>query len=147
MERIGNILGKQGLGAVQRAFALAQLTEEWPRLLGEPWGSMSWPLRMQNGILWIGVPDSSWAQRFAFENRRLRLRIEARLGNPVELRAQISRPAEPPPPDKPPVVGVNTPEVEAAVSAMPDGALRDIMRGYLGRLAAYQKTDAEREKP
>lgn len=143
VERIGEIMQRPWLGpALQRVMLTAQLCHEWTRIVGELWGQASWPLRLQNGTLWLGVADVAWAQRFAFESRRLGQRIEAYLGCSVALRCKIApRPERPQfePSNLGPVL--DDPEVLAAIAGMPAGPIRDAIHDYLGRVAALQRQE------
>jgi hypothetical protein len=141
LERIEDILQRQYRGTpVERALDAGRLAAAWPTIVGEPWGSEAWPLRLQNGVLWLGVADSSWAQRLAFDVHRLSRKVTAYLGYTVEIRAKVrtreQRQAEPMRRDAP---LENDPRVLHAVRGMPTAALRSLFRNYLGRVAAYQQ--------
>jgi len=47
--------------------ALNRLTRQWPELVGEDIARASSPLRCENGVLWIGIPNATW--RYVIENQ------------------------------------------------------------------------------
>ena len=141
MKRIDHILAGQYRGtAVERALDAGRLAASWESLLGEPWGTAARPLRLTNGVLWLGVADSSWAQRLAFDLRRISRRVERFLGYPVEIKSKVIAwevPAAEPEPPKAPLR--DDPRVLRAVKDMPADSLRELFRDYLGHVAAYQQ--------
>jgi hypothetical protein len=142
---IESILARQYRGTpLQKVFDIARLQAKWAVVQGEPWGTASWPLRLQNGILWIGVPDASWAQRMAMDKRRIIERAAGYLGYEVELRHRVSVPLPEPPPAPPKLEPVlDDPRVHEALRELPEGAIRQAMENYLSRLAAYQRQRQE----
>ncbi len=146
VERIDTILRRQYQGTpVQKALDAARLRLEWPSVVGEMWGRHAEPMRLQNGVLWLQVADSSWAQRFAFEQRRLQDRVEAWLGMPVQVRLRVGPAPVPEAPRTNTPVLADDPAVTNAVAGMPRGVLRETMHTFLGRLAAFQQTSGDKE--
>lgn len=146
MQRIDQILVAQYSGTpLQPVVDLARLCGEWANLQGEPWGTASWPIRLQHGTLFIGVPDASWAQRLAYDSRKIVRRIEGYLGYPVKLRHRVV-PAEPEPepPPGPLEPRWDDPHVLEAVRHVPSGPLRDALEKYLAHLAAFQERHQNR---
>ena len=139
MQRIDQILVRQYRGtSVQPVIDVARLYREWPRVMPEPWAAVSRPLRLQNGVLYLTLPDASWAQRLAYEGRMLARKIEAFLGYAVTLRHRIEQPEPPLAPWQPVAPLADDPRVLAAVAAAPAGVLRDALNRYFSRLAAFQ---------
>lgn len=46
--------------------ALVALQKHWAELVGSGLAERSWPTRLQQGVLWITAPDSSWAYQLQF---------------------------------------------------------------------------------
>lgn len=127
---------------------LARLSGAWAKLQGEPWGTASWPIRLHNGVLWIGVADASWAQRLAYDNRRITRRAAEFLGIEITLRHRVTEAPPPPPEPLPPVLPIRgAPGVNEALAAVPDGALKQVLQNYLERLAGYQSAAPENSLP
>ena len=147
MEPIHDILRRQSQGsAVDRAMQLARLTDAWPVVAGAAWAEHSHPIRLQNGVLWIGVPDSSWIQRFAFDSRRLQRKICAFLQAEVSVRAQIVQKVEEKPLERIDFEPEVTPDVESALAHVESESLRSVLEGYLGNLAGYQRRKPPRDE-
>jgi hypothetical protein len=148
VQRIDQILVAQYRGTpIQPIVDLARLVNAWDELQGEPWGSASWPLRLQNGILFVGVADASWAQRLAYDSRKIVRRVEQLLGYGVKLRHRIV-PTEPEPePFSPVEPRWDDPHVREAVKHVPPGPLRIALETYLAHLAAFQERNAARLSP
>lgn len=123
---------------MQPVMELARLTRVWTSVAGEPWATVGKPLRLHNGILFLGVPDASWAQRLALDGRKLRRAVEKALGHEVTIRHRVIGRAEEEPwtPVEP---RFDDPHVTEAVDTVPDGPLRDALRAYLAHLAAFQE--------
>lgn len=123
---------------MQPVMELARLTRVWTSVAGEPWATVGKPLKLHNGILFLGVPDASWAQRLALDGRKLRRAVEKALGHEVTIRHRVIgasaentwTPVEP---------RFDDPHVAEAVGAVPEGPLRDALRAYLAHLAAFQE--------
>lgn len=115
---------------------------------GEPWGTASWPIRLHNGVLWIGVADASWAQRLAYDTRRMTRRASEFLGFEVILRHRVTE-APPAPPEPPaPVLPIRgAPGVNEALAKVPEGALKQVLQNYLERLAGYQAAASDSPSP
>lgn len=144
MDSIQEILRRQGQGsAVDRAMQLARLTEAWASVVGDVWAEQARPVRLQNGVLWLAVADSSWIQRFSFDSRRLQRAICGFLKMDVTLRAQILPRIEEKPLEPIQFQPEVTPDVTSALAHVPDAKLRSVLEGYLGNLAGYQRKNSE----
>lgn len=123
---------------MQPVMELARLTRVWTSVVGEPWATVGKPLRIHNGILFLGVPDASWAQRLALDGRKLKRAVEKALGHEVTIRHRVigAADAEPWTPVEP---RFDDPHVAEAVEKVPQGPLRDALRAYLAHLAAFQE--------
>jgi hypothetical protein len=137
MQRIDQILVRRFRGTpLQPVIDVACLHRDWPRVAGEPWGSVSAPFRLRDGVLYLTLPDASWAQRLAYEGRGLARKVEAYLGRPVTLRHRVSQRAEPPPARPPLAPLVGDPRVLAAVAGVEDPRLREALTSFFGHVAA-----------
>ena len=64
---VGELL--QGIFRKQRrqpSLALQRLRQNWPGIVGEAWGRVTWPARIARGVLWISAVDSGWAFNLQF---------------------------------------------------------------------------------
>lgn len=147
MQRIDQIMVRRYRGTpLQPVVDMARLHREWPRLVGEPWGGVSRPIRLHNGVLFLAVPDASWAQRLAYDGRALARKVEGYLGYAVTLRHRVAAPQAPAPAWSPLEPLTSDPRVAAAVAAVPAGRLRDALTTYLGYFAAHNRNHTEETK-
>jgi hypothetical protein len=50
----------------QEHLTLVTLQRNWATLVGPGLAERTWPARLQQGLLWIAAPDSSWAYQLQF---------------------------------------------------------------------------------
>lgn len=55
----------------QDHLTLATLQQHWAELVGPGFAGRTWPSRLQQGLLWITAPDSSWAYQLQFLKQEL----------------------------------------------------------------------------
>ncbi len=55
----------------QEHLTLATLQQHWAELVGPGFAERTWPTRLQQGLLWITAPDSSWAYQLQFLKQEL----------------------------------------------------------------------------
>lgn len=72
---------------------VTRLVEAWEELAGEPWGSRSRPVGLNEGELLVEVDDGSIATLLKYQQKALLERLERRFGTPVatSVRIRVSR--------------------------------------------------------
>jgi predicted nucleic acid-binding Zn ribbon protein len=90
LERVGGFLDQvlRRLG-VPEEVDVARLVETWEDLAGEPWGSRSRPVGLNEGELVVEVDDGSIATLLKYQQKNLLERLERRFGTPVATSVKI----------------------------------------------------------
>lgn len=95
LEHVGDLLDGvvSSLGGRIGLSAATVLWADWAALSGPKWATAS-PLKLEAGVLTVGVPDGTTATRLRYEVGGLMRRIEERLGPDIvaSVRLRVQRP-------------------------------------------------------
>jgi len=125
---VGDLL--QGIFRKQRrqpSLALQRLRQNWPGIVGEALGRVTWPARLARGVLWVTALDSGWAFNLQFVKADLLNAVRTFLdGEVTDLRYKVGELPEYRPPGWPkPEPGrepVSATEVSAGVEMAPSAS-------------------------
>lgn len=74
---------------VARPMEVSQLMVAWEELAGEPWGSRSVPIALQEGELLVEVDDGGTASLLRFQSSDLIRRLQQELGHGLVVTVRI----------------------------------------------------------
>jgi hypothetical protein len=95
---IGEIVdGLMAEDVFSRGMPLAELAKAWPDIVGERLALATTPVRLEHGVLTVGVSSGPWGAQARFLQEEIRVRADAALGGDKVRAIQIVvRPGEPP---------------------------------------------------
>jgi hypothetical protein len=139
MERIGReVEWTLSQAGGDRALALAELTEAWPRAVGADVARRAWPLRIgRDGTLHVATASATWAFELDRLSPEIAERLAAVLGEsaPGKVRFRVGPVPEPGSSREPtktsetavPVSPEATEAADSAAAAISDPALRELV--------------------